>query len=88
MVIRETWWLQYKYSSVSPVVYIVFTLHEILYISRVLVMSLVRVSLIAAQAISNHLAYTPPNPTPSKGRYHTEELYVLQIAPLIFKVST
>jgi hypothetical protein len=50
-------------------------------------MSVVRVALLAIQAISNHLACTPPNPTPTKGRYHTEQLHILQIAPLIFKVS-
>ena len=32
------------------------------------------------------VALTPPNPTPSKGRYYTEQMYILQIAPLIFKV--
>ncbi|RDB16427.1 putative protein-S-isoprenylcysteine O-methyltransferase [Hypsizygus marmoreus] len=49
-------------------------------------MSFVRVALVAVQAICNQLACTPPNPTPSKGRYHTDELYILQIAPLIFKI--
>ncbi|KAF9456888.1 hypothetical protein BDZ94DRAFT_1176712 [Collybia nuda] len=49
-------------------------------------MSLTRVSLVIAQALCNQLACTPPNPTPSKGRYHTDELYILQIAPLIFKI--
>ncbi|KAF8074187.1 hypothetical protein FPV67DRAFT_1666898 [Lyophyllum atratum] len=49
-------------------------------------MSLARVALIFAQAACNHLACTPPNPTPAKGRYHTEEPFILQIAPLIFKI--
>ncbi|PBK69350.1 hypothetical protein ARMSODRAFT_956933 [Armillaria solidipes] len=47
-------------------------------------MSLVRASLTLFQAVAHHFAMTPPNPTPNKGRYHTEELYILQIAPLIF----
>ncbi|KAF9444358.1 hypothetical protein P691DRAFT_348749 [Macrolepiota fuliginosa MF-IS2] len=44
-----------------------------------------RVALVLIQAFANQLACTPPNPTPSKGRYHTDELYILQIAPFIFK---
>ncbi|KAF8892880.1 hypothetical protein BD779DRAFT_1436327 [Infundibulicybe gibba] len=48
--------------------------------------SAIRVSLVIVQAVCNHLACTPPNPSPSRARYHTEELYILQIAPLIFKV--
>lgn len=55
--------------------------------SRSASMSLPRVTLVAVQAICNHLACTPPNPTPSKARYHTEELYILQIAPFVFKVT-
>ncbi|KAG7443253.1 uncharacterized protein BT62DRAFT_338250 [Guyanagaster necrorhizus] len=47
-------------------------------------MSLVRATLTLVQAIAHHSAMTPPNPTPKKGRYHTEELYILQIAPFIF----
>lgn len=50
-------------------------------------MSLLRVLLVAAQSLGNQRACTPPNPTPSQGRYHTEELYILQIAPLVFKVQ-
>jgi protein-S-isoprenylcysteine O-methyltransferase Ste14 len=50
-------------------------------------MSLSRVALVTVQAICYQVALTPPNPTPSKGRYHTQQLYILQIAPLIFKVS-
>ncbi|KAF9495908.1 hypothetical protein BDN71DRAFT_806382 [Pleurotus eryngii] len=49
-------------------------------------MSLARVVLVLIQAVSNQWACTPPNPTPPKARYHTDELYILQIAPLIFKV--
>ncbi len=50
-------------------------------------MSLVRVALVCVQAICNHLACTPPNPSPTKGRYHTDQLLILRIAPLVFKVS-
>ena len=49
-------------------------------------MSLARVALVTVQAICYQIALTPPNPSPSKGRYHTQQLYILQIAPLIFKV--
>ncbi|KAJ3886170.1 hypothetical protein GG344DRAFT_81979 [Lentinula edodes] len=49
-------------------------------------MSLFRVSLVIVQAVSNQWACTPPNPTQEKNRFHTEELYILQIAPLIFKI--
>ena len=49
-------------------------------------MSLARVTLLTIQAASNHLACTLPNPTPStKGRYHMDELYILQVGPLIYK---
>ncbi|KAH7885644.1 hypothetical protein F5I97DRAFT_1810689 [Phlebopus sp. FC_14] len=52
-------------------------------------MSLIcRASLVFVQAVCNQLACTPPNKTPSKGRYHTEEAFVLQIAPFMFKVHT
>ncbi|KIK56336.1 hypothetical protein GYMLUDRAFT_174366 [Collybiopsis luxurians FD-317 M1] len=49
-------------------------------------MSALRVSLVVIQALANHWACTPPNPTSEKSRYHKEELYILQIAPLIFKI--
>jgi hypothetical protein len=49
-------------------------------------MSLARAILVTVQAVSNGLACTPPNPTPPNARYHTEELFILQIAPLVFKV--
>ncbi|KAJ2916102.1 hypothetical protein MD484_g4305, partial [Candolleomyces efflorescens] len=48
-------------------------------------MSMVRAALVVVQALCNGLACTPPNPTPKERRYHTEEMYILQIAPLIFK---
>ncbi|KAG5640698.1 hypothetical protein DXG03_007484 [Asterophora parasitica] len=48
-------------------------------------MSFPRVALVIAQALCNHLACTPPNPTSQKQRYHTEEHFVLQIAPFVFK---
>ncbi|KAJ3912116.1 hypothetical protein F5877DRAFT_54503 [Lentinula edodes] len=49
-------------------------------------MSLARATLVIVQALTNHWACTPPNPTQQKSRYHTEELYILQIAPLVFKL--
>lgn len=49
-------------------------------------MFLIRPALVLAQALSNHRAFLPPNKTPETGRYHTEEAYILQIAPSIFKV--
>lgn len=49
-------------------------------------MSATRAILVLVQTFVYHIAYNPPNPSPSKGRYHTEELYILQIAPIIFKV--
>lgn len=49
---------------------------------------LLRSSLVLVQAFCNQIAFTPPNKTPVKWRYHTEEASVLQIAPLIFKVHT
>ncbi|KAE9393095.1 hypothetical protein BT96DRAFT_829778 [Gymnopus androsaceus JB14] len=49
-------------------------------------MSLARVSLVIVQALTNHWACTPPNPTQEKSRYHTKEMYILQIAPLVFKI--
>ncbi|CAA7263034.1 unnamed protein product [Cyclocybe aegerita] len=48
-------------------------------------MTLSRVLLVTIQAIANGLVCTPPNPTPQKQRYHTEQMYILQIAPFIFK---
>lgn len=49
---------------------------------------LLRSSLVLVQAFCNQIAFTPPNKTPEKLRYHTEEASVLQIAPLIFKFHT
>lgn len=48
-------------------------------------MSVSRVALVLVQAFANQLACTPPNPTPPKGRYHTDELYILQVAPFVFR---
>lgn len=48
---------------------------------------LVRSSLVLVQAFCNQIACTPPNKTPQKGRYHTKEASILQLAPLMFKVG-
>jgi hypothetical protein len=50
-------------------------------------MSLVRAVLIAIQAIANHVANTAPNPSPTEGRYHTDELFIFRIAPQVFEVG-
>lgn len=47
-----------------------------------------RPALIFLQAAFNQSAFTPPNKTQEKLRYHTEEPLLLQIAPLIFKLHT
>ncbi|KAF9047901.1 hypothetical protein BJ165DRAFT_1126645 [Panaeolus papilionaceus] len=49
-------------------------------------MSLARVVLCTIQALCNGAACTPPNPTRPNERYHKEQLYILQIAPFIFKL--
>jgi len=49
-------------------------------------LSALRPTLVLFQAWCNHLACTPPNRTSADGRYHTEEWWLLQIAPLIFKM--
>jgi len=49
-------------------------------------MSLARASLVVIQAFANGIVCTPPNPTSQKQRYHTEQMYILQIAPAVFKV--
>jgi hypothetical protein len=51
-------------------------------------MSFVRATFIAVQAIANHLANTAPNPSPTEGRYHTDELLIFRIAPQVFEVNT
>ncbi|KAG6329560.1 hypothetical protein ID866_9528 [Astraeus odoratus] len=52
-------------------------------------MSLVwRTALVLVQASFNQAACTPPHKTPEKFRYHTEEPFLLQIAPLIFKLHS
>ncbi|EGN93919.1 hypothetical protein SERLA73DRAFT_189043 [Serpula lacrymans var. lacrymans S7.3] len=48
----------------------------------------VRALLVSVQAIGNQLACTPPNATNVKTRYHTNEPYILQMAPLMFKIHT
>ncbi|TFY54206.1 hypothetical protein EVG20_g9805 [Dentipellis fragilis] len=50
-------------------------------------MSLVRVALVAVETIFTQLATTPPNKTPTKGRYNTEEIFVMRFAPLIFALQ-
>jgi hypothetical protein len=45
-----------------------------------------RVALVLIQTTFNELASTPPNPSPEKGRYHTDTLYIFRIAPLILRV--
>ncbi|KAG9308892.1 hypothetical protein JVU11DRAFT_11352 [Chiua virens] len=47
---------------------------------------LIRAALVLVQALCNHCAFVPPNKTPEKGRYHTEEPCALRIAPAIFKL--
>ncbi|KAF7339155.1 Protein-S-isoprenylcysteine O-methyltransferase [Mycena venus] len=49
-------------------------------------MSLLRVALVVIQTVFNELASTPPNPTPEKCRYHKDQLYIFQIAPLILRI--
>ncbi|KAJ6461932.1 hypothetical protein C8R47DRAFT_1159025 [Mycena vitilis] len=49
-------------------------------------MSLSRVVLVCIQAAFNEMACTPPNPTPEKGKYHTDTLYIFRIAPLILRI--
>ncbi|KAL4073189.1 hypothetical protein V8B97DRAFT_194068 [Scleroderma yunnanense] len=52
-------------------------------------MSLIwRASLVFVQAAFNQAAFTPPHKTQEKLRYHTEEPFLLQIAPLVFKLHT
>ncbi|KAA1475602.1 hypothetical protein DENSPDRAFT_432724 [Dentipellis sp. KUC8613] len=50
-------------------------------------MSLIRVALVAVETIFTQLATTPPNKTPTKGRYNTEEIFVMRFAPLIFALQ-
>ncbi|KAJ6592663.1 hypothetical protein B0H19DRAFT_1215350 [Mycena capillaripes] len=49
-------------------------------------MSLSRVLLVVVQAVFNELACTPPNPTPEKGRYNTDTLYIFRLGPLILRI--
>ncbi|KAJ7685295.1 hypothetical protein DFH06DRAFT_1028839 [Mycena polygramma] len=50
--------------------------------------ALVRLFLICIQAVCNHMAFVPPNPSIAKGvrRFNTDEPYLLQIAPAIAKL--
>ncbi|KAH6893882.1 hypothetical protein BKA70DRAFT_1232747 [Coprinopsis sp. MPI-PUGE-AT-0042] len=47
-------------------------------------MSLPRALLVTIQAIAHKYAFTPPNPTKPKERYHTQEMWILQCAPAVF----
>ncbi|KII83227.1 hypothetical protein PLICRDRAFT_47381 [Plicaturopsis crispa FD-325 SS-3] len=51
-------------------------------------MSASRAVFTAVQAVSCTLAWTPPRKTPEKGRYNTDALKALQIAPLIFGLQS
>ncbi|KAK0447867.1 uncharacterized protein EV420DRAFT_1622349 [Desarmillaria tabescens] len=51
-------------------------------------MSFIRASFTIIQAIVHQAALTCPNPTPKKGRYHTEAHFILQIAPFIFWIHS
>lgn len=50
-------------------------------------MSALRATLVVIQALFTQIATTPPNKTPSKGRYHTDEWFILRVAPFIFAVG-
>ncbi|TFK37913.1 hypothetical protein BDQ12DRAFT_698864 [Crucibulum laeve] len=50
-------------------------------------MSALRVPLLVLQAVCIQLACSPPRPSPSKGRYHVEEMFLLRIAPAIFRIQ-
>ncbi|KAG7447411.1 uncharacterized protein BT62DRAFT_893212 [Guyanagaster necrorhizus] len=51
-------------------------------------MSFIRASFTVIQAVVHQAALTCPNPTPKKGRYHTEAHFILQVAPLIFWIHS
>ncbi|KAH9851621.1 hypothetical protein C2E23DRAFT_829947 [Lenzites betulinus] len=55
--------------------------------ATLLAMSLVRAPLVLLHAILYQLASTPPNKSPSKGRYDGTEAPWIRIAPLIFKIQ-
>ena len=78
----------HKYGSMPPVrEHYIHCILSCRLLSSPPLMSLARVMLLAIQATCNHLACTLPNPTPSaKGRYHMDELYILQVGPLIYSV--
>ncbi|KAJ6505329.1 hypothetical protein C8R45DRAFT_1070072 [Mycena sanguinolenta] len=50
-------------------------------------MSTIRLILVLVQTLFNELASTPPNPTPEKGRYATDQLYIFRIGPLILRIQ-
>lgn len=49
-------------------------------------MSLARAVLSLAQATANQLACTAPNPSVDRQRYHTQQWWLLRIAPLVFRI--
>ena len=49
-------------------------------------MSLIRAALVVVQAFANGTVSLPPHPTSQKQRYYTGQMYILQIAPSVFKV--
>ncbi|OBZ66299.1 hypothetical protein A0H81_13813 [Grifola frondosa] len=49
-------------------------------------MSFSRAAIVCIQAALYQLASTPPNKTPAKGRYATDEVFFSKIAPLVFRV--
>ncbi|KAJ7064013.1 hypothetical protein C8F01DRAFT_1054907 [Mycena amicta] len=49
-------------------------------------MSHTRIVLVLIQTGFNELACTPPNATPAKGQYHTEEPAFFRLAPLILRL--
>lgn len=53
----------------------------------VIIMSALRATLVVIQALFTQIATTPPNKTPSKGRYHTDEFFILRMAPFIFALQ-
>ncbi|KAF7367896.1 hypothetical protein MSAN_00854400 [Mycena sanguinolenta] len=50
-------------------------------------MSTTRLVLVLVQTLFNELASTPPNPTPEKGRYATDQLYIFRLGPLILRIQ-
>ncbi|OCH88446.1 hypothetical protein OBBRIDRAFT_734437 [Obba rivulosa] len=50
-------------------------------------MSLSRGALVCLQAVLYQLASTPPNKTPSSGRYATDEVFLIRIAAKVFLIQ-